>query len=60
MGKRIMLAIVGAGIGSLAGVVAAFLGAGNIALIAGGAILRESDRAELACTRITSPRVCQV
>jgi hypothetical protein len=38
MGKRIMLAIVGAGIGSLAGVVAAFLGAGNIALIAGGAI----------------------
>ncbi|HMD71889.1 MAG TPA: hypothetical protein VKF41_11125 [Bryobacteraceae bacterium] len=42
MGKRIMLAAVGAGIGSLAGLVAAFLGAGNVALIAGaiaGAIL---------------------
>jgi outer membrane lipoprotein SlyB len=42
MGKRIMLAAVGAGIGSLAGLVASFLGAGNLALIAGaiaGAIL---------------------
>jgi hypothetical protein len=42
MGKRIMLAAVGAGIGSLAGLVASFLGAGNPALIVGaiaGAVL---------------------
>ncbi len=38
MAKRIMAAVVGAGIGSLAGLLAAFLGAGNIALIAGAAI----------------------
>jgi hypothetical protein len=36
MGKRIMLAVVGAGIGSLAGLLVSFLGAGNSALIAGG------------------------
>jgi hypothetical protein len=35
MGKRIMLAAVGAGIGSLAGLVVSFLGAGNPALIVG-------------------------
>ena len=42
MGKPVMLAVVGAGIGSLAGLLVSFLGAGNIALIAGavlGAIL---------------------
>ena len=42
MGKRIMVAAVGAGIGSLAGVAAMFLGAGTLALIGGaiaGAIL---------------------
>jgi len=33
MGKRIMLAVVGAGIGSLIGLLISFLGAGNIALI---------------------------
>lgn len=33
-----MLAIVGAGIGSLAGLLASFLGAGNPALIAGAVI----------------------
>ena len=38
MGKRIMLSVVGAGIGSLAGLLVAFLGAGSGALIAGGAI----------------------
>jgi len=38
MGKRILLAVVGAGIGSLAGLLVSFLGAGNIALI-GGAVL---------------------
>jgi hypothetical protein len=38
MGKRIMLAVVGAGIGSLAGLLVSFLGAGNIALI-GGAVV---------------------
>jgi hypothetical protein len=37
MGKRIMLVVVGAGIGSLAGLLVAFLGAGNWALIAGAA-----------------------
>jgi hypothetical protein len=35
MAKRIMLAVVGAGIGSLAGLLVSFLGAGNIALVAG-------------------------
>jgi hypothetical protein len=42
MGKRIMIAVAGAGLGSLAGLVASFLGAGNAALIVGavlGAIL---------------------
>ncbi len=42
MAKRLMIVVVGAGIGSLAGLLAAFLGAGNIALIGGavvGAIL---------------------
>jgi len=38
MGKRIMLSVVGAGIGAFAGLLAAFLGAGGAALIAGGAI----------------------
>lgn len=38
MGKRVMLAIIGAGIGSLAGLLVSFLGAGNPALIAGAVI----------------------
>jgi hypothetical protein len=38
MAKRIMLIVVGAGIGSLAGLLVSFLGAGNWALI-GGAVL---------------------
>lgn len=38
MGKRIMLAVVGAGMGAFAGLVVAFFGAGNVALLAGGAI----------------------
>ena len=38
MAKRIMVAVVGAGIGSLAGLLASFLGAGNIALVAGAVI----------------------
>jgi len=38
MAKRLMLVVVGAGIGSLAGLVVAFLGAGNAALI-GGAVV---------------------
>ena len=38
MGKRIMVSVVGAGLGSLAGLLVDFLGAGPIALIAGGAI----------------------
>jgi hypothetical protein len=33
--KRLMLAVVGAGIGSLVGLLISFLGAGNLALIAG-------------------------
>ena len=37
MAKRIMLAVVGAGIGSLAGLLVSFLGAGNYALIVGAA-----------------------
>jgi hypothetical protein len=42
MGKRIMLATVGAGIGSLVGLLISFLGAGNLALIlcaAAGAVI---------------------
>lgn len=38
MAKRIMIAVVGAGIGSLVGLLISFLGAGNPALIAGGII----------------------
>jgi hypothetical protein len=38
MGKRIMVAVVGAGIGALAGLVASWLGAGNAALY-GGAVV---------------------
>jgi hypothetical protein len=38
MAKRLMVAIVGAGIGSLAGLLVSFLGAGNIALIAGAVL----------------------
>jgi len=38
MGKRIMLVVVGAGMGSLAGLLAAFLGAGNIALFVGAVV----------------------
>ena len=37
MGKRIMISVVGAGIGSLAGLLFSFLGAGNPAVMAGGA-----------------------
>jgi len=36
--KRLMIAIVGAGIGSLAGLLISFLGAGNWALIVGAAV----------------------
>jgi hypothetical protein len=42
LAKRLMLAVVGAGIGSLAGLLVSYLGAGNWALIAGaitGAII---------------------
>jgi hypothetical protein len=38
MGKRIMVAVVGAGIGSLVGLAVSFLGAGNWALIGGAAV----------------------
>ena len=38
MAKRIMLAVVGAGIGSLVGLLVSALGAGNPALIVGGII----------------------
>ena len=38
MGKRIMLAVVGAGIGSLVGLLVSFLGVGNPALIVGGIV----------------------
>jgi hypothetical protein len=38
MAKRLMLAVVGAGIGSLAGLLVSFLGMGNSALIAGAII----------------------
>jgi hypothetical protein len=36
--KRIMVAIIGAGIGSLVGLPIAYLGVGSAALIAGGAL----------------------
>jgi hypothetical protein len=36
MGKRIMVAVVGAGMGALIGLPIGFLGAGNVALILGG------------------------
>ena len=38
VGKRIMLSVVGAGIGSLAGLLVSYLGAGNSALIAGAVL----------------------
>ncbi|MGA2149304.1 MAG: hypothetical protein ABSH49_30565 [Bryobacteraceae bacterium] len=38
MGKRIMVAVVGAGVGSLAGLLFSFLGGGNAALIACAAV----------------------
>jgi hypothetical protein len=38
MGKRIMLSVVGAGIGVLLGLMVDFLGAGNPALIVGAAL----------------------
>jgi hypothetical protein len=38
MSKRIMLGVVGAGIGAFAGLVIAYLGAGNTALIGGAAV----------------------
>jgi hypothetical protein len=38
MAKRIMVVVVGAGIGSLAGLLVSFLGAGNAALV-GGAVV---------------------
>ena len=38
MGKRMMVALVGAGIGSLLGLLVSFLGVGNWALI-GGAVV---------------------
>jgi len=38
MGKRIMVMVVGAGLGSLVGLLISFLGAGNMALIAGAVI----------------------
>ncbi len=38
MGKRIMVAVVGAGMGSLAGLLVSFLGAGNTALIVGAVL----------------------
>ena len=38
MGKRIMVTVVGAGIGALVGLLASYLGAGNVALYAGAAV----------------------
>lgn len=38
MSKRLMIAVVGAGIGSLAGLLISFLGAGNSALIVGAVL----------------------
>jgi hypothetical protein len=37
MAKRLMIAVVGAGIGALAGLLIDYLGAGNIAVIVGAA-----------------------
>ena len=36
--KRVIVSVVGAGLGSLVGLLAAFLGAGNPALIAGAVV----------------------
>ncbi len=36
MAKRIMLVLVGAGLGSFLGLLVSYLGAGNMALVAGG------------------------
>jgi len=38
MAKRLLFMVVCAGLGSLAGLLAAFLGAGNIAIVAGCAL----------------------
>jgi hypothetical protein len=38
MAKRLFVMIVGAGMGSLAGLLAALLGAGNVGLIVGAAV----------------------
>jgi hypothetical protein len=38
MAKRIMLGVVGAGIGALAGLLIDFLGAGNVAIIGGAMV----------------------
>lgn len=38
MGKRIMVALVGAGLGSLVGLLATFFGAGTAALYGGAAV----------------------
>jgi len=38
MAKRLMLAVVGAGLGALVGLLIDFLGAGNLALVAGAAV----------------------
>ena len=38
MGKRIMVCVVGAGIGALVGLLASYLGAGNAALYGGAAV----------------------
>ena len=38
MAKRLMIAVAGAGISSLAGLLVSFLGAGNSALIVGAAV----------------------
>jgi len=35
MAKRLMIAVIGAGIGALAGLLVSFLGVGNVALIVG-------------------------
>ena len=38
MSKRLMIAVVGAGIGSLAGLLVSFLGGGNLALVLGAVV----------------------
>jgi uncharacterized membrane protein YeaQ/YmgE (transglycosylase-associated protein family) len=38
MAKRIMISLVGAGIGSLAGLLVSFLGGGNLALVLGAVV----------------------